>query len=348
MLCIKKIMTVAVSTFLVTFIFAQHPDRNKIDSLKKLLPSTKGIRKIDCLNALSEEYWWPPRVWPDSISMWALQANSASFHSNYALGLATSAMHLGVADIYRKNFLTAEKYLRGALQSFDSLHDEDGLGWCNLWLGQTLYSENRFNEAMTFCTKAIDYLSKTYNREGLGKAWAWMSFLYAATGDYESSFEYCTKSLMIRQKMSDDVCVAASLANMGYLYKSAGDNEDALDYYRQGMQYANFHGVNYYAANWNYFDEPIGAVYQLMNNPDSSLYYLQKAIQIDPGNQMTRISFGETLLLKKQYDSALQIFLRPVDHFIKENDAWDLMRILPMQREHIWVKMRTQKQCNMH
>jgi hypothetical protein len=61
-------MTLAVSTLLATFIFAQHPDRKKIDSLKNLLPSTTGIRKIDCLNALSEEYWWPPRVWPDSTS----------------------------------------------------------------------------------------------------------------------------------------------------------------------------------------------------------------------------------------------------------------------------------------
>ena len=57
---------------------------------------------------------------------------------------------------------------------------------------------------------------------------------------------------------------------MGYLYKSAGDYEDALNYYRQGMQYANTHGINYYSANWNYFDEPIGAIYQLMSDPDSS------------------------------------------------------------------------------
>ncbi len=325
---VKKIILFAVSALYITCILAQHPARKKIDSLKKLLPSTQGIERIECLNALSEEYWWPPRVWPDSISGWATIANREAMELNDAPGIARSRMHLGVAEIYRRNFLTAEQYLRQALPMFDELHDDDGSGWCNLWLGQTLYSENDFGTAITFITKSLYYLNKLDNREGEGKAWAWMSFLYAATGNYDSSFEYCSKSLMIRQKMSDHVCIAASLANMGYLYKSAGDNEDALDYYRQGMQYANLHEINYYAANWNYFDEPIGAIYQLMNNPDSSLFYLQKAIQIDPSNQMTRISFGETLLLKQQYDSALTIFLKPIDHLKKENDQWDLMRIL--------------------
>ncbi len=328
MLPLEKILLYLVSTWFVIGAMAQHPDRRKIENLKKLLPSTNGIAKIDCLNALSEEYWWPPRVWPDSISMWAGIANQEALQIKYPVGIAISTMHLGVSEIYRKNFLRAEKYLRRAIQMFDSLHNDEGLGWCNLWLGQTLYSENNFAEAILFFSKSISYLTKISNSEGEGKAWTWMSFLYAATGDYDSSFEYCTKSLLVREKMSDHVCIAASLANMGYLYKSVGDYEDALDYYRQGMQYADTHGVNYYAANWNYFDEPIGTVYQLMDNPDSSLYYLQKAIQIDPANQMTRISLGETLLLKNQYDSALAIFLKPINHFRKENDEWDLMRIL--------------------
>ncbi len=328
MLPLKKILIIAINLLLVHVAIAQHPNRQKIDSLKKLLQTTQGINRINCLNAISEEYWWPPRVYPDSISMWAIQANNEATKYNYRFGLATSEMHLGVAEIYRKNFLTAEKYLRDALPFFDSMHNENEQGWCNLWLGQTLYSENNFNESLAFFTKALVYLTKLDNREGEGKAWAWMSFLYAAKGNYGGSFEYCERSLLMREKMSDHVCVAASLANMGYLYKSAGDYDDALNYYRQGMQYANLHGINYYATNWNYFDEPIGAIYQLMNNPDSALFYLQRAIQIDPANQITKISFGETLLLKKQYDSALSIFLKPVDHFRKENDQWDLMRIL--------------------
>ena len=153
MLLLKKISLIAINLLLGFPLIAQHPDRNKIDSLKKLLPAAHGIGKINCLNAISEEYWWPPRVYPDSISMWAVQAKDGAIKFNDAPALAMAQMHLSVAEIYRKNFLTAEQYLRTALPVFDSLQDENGQGWCNLWLGQTLYSENKFNESLNFLKK---------------------------------------------------------------------------------------------------------------------------------------------------------------------------------------------------
>jgi tetratricopeptide (TPR) repeat protein len=328
MLTVRKLLIVALCLLLTSVAAAQHPNKEKIDSLKKLLPSTKGISRIDCLNALSEEYWWPTYVFPDSISVWAIEAHNEALKINYPFGIAESTMHLGVGEIYKKNFLVSEKYLRQALQIFETIHNNRGLGWCNLWLGEALYSENNFDEATFYLLKSISFLTKEDDHEGEGKAWAWLAFVYSAKGNYDSSFYYSGKSLQIREKMRDNVCVAASLANIGYLYKVVGDYEDALDYYRQGMQYANTHSINYYGPNWNYFDEPIGSVFQLMKNPDSSLYYLQKALQINPGNQMTRISMGETFLMNHQYDSALAIFLPPIENLRKGNDQRDLMRVL--------------------
>ena len=324
----RKILIVAISLALAFVAHAQHPSRKRIDSLKNLLPSTQGAAKVDCLNSLSEEYWWPPRVLPDSISCWAIPAHNEALKINYDYGLATSIMHLGVAEIFRKNFLTAEKYIRQALAMFENIHSEFGLGWCNLWLGQNLYSQNKFREAIACYEKSISALEKLDDWEGKGKAWAWMGFLYAAIGEYDTSFYYCSKSLLIRQKMSDDVCVAASLTNMGHLYQVAGAYEDALDYYQQGLQYANAHSIDRHTTTWNYLDEPMGLIYLLMNKVDSSIYYLQNAVQIDPENQMTRVSLGETFLSKQQFDSALKIFLVPIEHFRKENDRWDLMRVL--------------------
>ena len=79
---------------------------------------------------------------PDSISCWAKPAYNEALKIDYKLGLATSNMHLGVAEIYRKNFLTAQKYLGQAMQVFSNIHNEIGFGWCKLWLGQTLYAGN--------------------------------------------------------------------------------------------------------------------------------------------------------------------------------------------------------------
>jgi len=327
MLLAKKIIIALVSTLLFTTTCAQdHPNTKKIDSLKKLLPSKQGLSRIDCLNALSEEYWWPPKVLPDSISCWAIVAFNESSKVDYPLGIAASLMHLGVAEIYRKNFLTAEKYLRQALTMFDQMHKERETGWCQLWLGQVLYGQNHLKDAIACYRKSALILEKSGDSEGEGKAYAYMSFLYEATGDYDSSFYCCNKSLMIRTKMGDDICIAGALVNMGHLYKNAGAYEDALGFYNQGGQYANTHGFKLH-TNWSNIQESIGIVYRLMNKADSSLYYLNKALQVDPEDRATKVSLGETLLLKKQYDEALKIFLPPLGHFRTENDQWDLMRV---------------------
>ncbi|MEO7120056.1 MAG: tetratricopeptide repeat protein, partial [Ginsengibacter sp.] len=320
MLTVRKFLIVALCSLLASVSAAQHPNKGRIDSLKKILPFATGIAKIDCFDALSEEYWWPTYVFPDSIFLYAGQAHNELLKINYPFGIAESTMLLGIGEIYKKNFLVAEKYLRIALGIFETIHSDRGLGWCNLWLGQALYSENNFDEATFFLLRSIYFLTKTSDHEGQGKAWAWLAFVYSAKGNYDSSFYYSGKSLQVRENMKDNVCIAASLANIGHLYRVVGDYEDALDFYRQGAQYAHTHSINYYGPNWNYFDESIGSVFQLMKNPDSSLFYLQKASQINPGNQMTGISIGETFLLTHQYDSALTIFLRPIENLKKGND----------------------------
>jgi tetratricopeptide (TPR) repeat protein len=328
MLPVKKIIIIAVSIlFSSVMLGQQHPDYKKIDSLKNLIATSNGTQRIDCLNALCEEHWWPPRVEVDSIDKWAGIANKESVKINYVQGIATSIMLFGVSEIYRKKFGKAEKYFRQALNMFETLHSDFGLGWCNVWLGQSLYSQTDFTECLACLRKAAPFLNKEGEWDGLAKAWAWTGGTYAILGNYDSSYFYCSKSLEIRQKMSDHSCVAYAFINMGHLYEVAGSNEDALGYYQQAFNYANTHGVDDYFANWIYY-EPVGNIYRLMNSPDSSYFYLQRALQNDPNNQTKHISFAETLLQKNEYDSALQIFLNPIENFRKENDKWDLMRVL--------------------
>jgi tetratricopeptide (TPR) repeat protein len=324
----KKLIILLISILLASVSIAQqHPNQKKIDSLKNVLPTTHGIQRIDCLNALGEEYWWPPKVYPDTISNLANLALKEATTLKYEPGIAGATMLLGVAEIYRKNFRSSEKYLRKALSMFEAIDNDFSVGWCYVWLAQALHSQINFGEALSCYKKSIPFLERSGDWEGEGKSLAWMGSIYATLGDYDSSFYYCNKSLLLRKKMSDHVCVANSLVNMGQLYKAAGAYDEALEYYRQGFRYANSHDVDLYTANWAYL-EPVGSVFRLMNLPDSSTFYLQKALQSDPTNQMTRISFAETLLLKKEYDSALNIFLQPIEHFRAENNRWDLMRVM--------------------
>lgn len=326
----RKAVFIIINLLFTSAILAQHPDRRKIDSLKKVLQSSQGIEKIDCFNALAEEFWWwqYTSAISDSISLWAIPANKESQQLSYAQGRATSLMHLGVADLYRKNFLAAEKYFRQALQEFDRLNNDKGMGWCYVWLAEDLLSQMKFNESINCYNKALFYFEKTNDWEGKGKAWAWMGVLYTTIGDYEKGVFFAEQSLSIRKQMSDHLCVARSLNGIGNFYKAVGANDEALNYYQQTRVYADEHALDYRLADRNFLLESLGAFYRILNKPDSSLYYLRQSVQIDPRNLMAKIAIGETLLLEKQYDSALQIFLKPIEHFRNENNKWDLMRVL--------------------
>lgn len=327
MLAGKKIIIFLTCVLLASVSLAQHPDLKKIDSLQNILPTKHGVERIDCINAIGIEYWWPSMTAADTISGWANLAYKEANAINYTSGKATSIMLLGVAEIFRMHFLNAEKYLRQALEIFEKIHSAFGMGWCNVWLGQSLYSQDNFDAALSCDKKSNSYFQKLGDWEGQGKAWSWIGMIYATLGNYDSSFFYSSKSLLIRQQMSDHNCVVLSFINMGQLYKAAGSYTDAIDYYNQAFNYANAHNVNQFSINWTYF-ELVGTVYRLINLPDSSYYFLQRSLHVNSANEMTHISLGETLLLRNQYDSALAIFLKPIDDFRKANDRWDLMRVL--------------------
>jgi Histidine kinase/Tetratricopeptide repeat len=324
---LKNIVFFLLAMSIATVTIGQHPDFKRIDSLKRILQEKHGIERIDCINAIGEEYWWPLRTAPGIISGWANLALKEALPIHYNSGIATSTMLLGVAEILRGNFGIAEKYLRRSLIMFEAMHSDFGLGWGNVWLGQSLYSQDNFDEALACQKKSIYFLEKLGDWEGEGKVWAWTGMSYAVLGNYDSSFYYCSKSLYVRQKMSDHACVVLSYINMGNLYQAAGSFPDALDYFKQGVHYANIHHLKHFTVNWTYF-ELVGSIYRQINNPDSSYYFAWKSLQIDSTVQMDAISFGEGLLLKNQYDSALRVFLKPVDSFRRGNDKYDLMRVL--------------------
>src|SRR4030095_713764 len=147
-------------------------------------------------------------------------------------------------------------------------------------------------------------------------------------GNYDSSFFFCSESVRLRQKMSDHSCAAFSMVNMGHLYQMAGSSEDALNYYRKSLDYANSKGVK--VINMSLYYESFGNAYRALNFVDSSFYYLKQMLEFDLKlkNKLKPISFAETLLAKKRYDTALQIFLKPVEELRKENNNWTLMRVL--------------------
>src|ERR1700733_12287789 len=109
--CYKGIILFFAEIFIAAVTLAQHPDFKRMDSLKKILPAKQGIERIDCLNDIGEEYWWPVPAFDSILAGWANLAYKESLDIHYTGGEARSLMLLGVSQIMRRDFLGAEKYL---------------------------------------------------------------------------------------------------------------------------------------------------------------------------------------------------------------------------------------------
>ena len=80
---------------------AQHPNYQKIDSLKKICLTAQGRQKINCLNALCMEHWWPGsiRTSLDSLTHWASVTHQESLKIHYADGIANCAQAPALGDL---------------------------------------------------------------------------------------------------------------------------------------------------------------------------------------------------------------------------------------------------------
>ena len=302
--------------------FAQHPNRKAIEALLTELPQTKGNKRIDCLNSLSEEYWWAPRPNPDSILFYADQANLLSRQTPDAYGQVMTDLNLAIGEYHRRNLPLAEKTLLECISRSEKNHNAKILGYSFLYLGAIHYLQNENIQAERDYNKVTSYFNESGDEEGKGKLCAFQCVLYTAMGNYMKGFEYCQKSLMIRTKLNDNICILSSLNNFGNLFKAAGDYEGALDCYQKSLQYAR--GKN---IPWDQ-NEPLGSIYCRLNKFDSSFYYLFQSLRKTPNDPVILQSLSETYLARKEYDSSLTISSNLIKIFKNDDDRVHLMSAL--------------------
>ena len=310
------------ASLIYTSSFAQHPNKKRINKLYLELPSLKGNSRVDCLNSLSEEYWWSPRPNPDSIYTYAAMAHAESELNDYSVGLAQSTLNLGVGENYKRNYPSAERYLRQSILLSENVHDDRSKAWGYIYLGWVLFLKNEYPNAEESYIKATAFFQNKGEDEGRSKLCSFKSILYTAMGDYEKGFEYCRLSLQIRESINDNICIILSYNNLGNLYKAAGDFETALDYYHQSLQYAKEHDI-FWDEN-----EQIGSLYCNLNRFDSSFYYLKQSLQSFPKDPIIWKSLSETYLAHDEFDSSLKISLILINGFRTSDDRFHLMSSL--------------------
>ena len=322
----KKYLLIAVLFFGSFYAYSQNytqerkKDSLELDSLKGVLPALKGKERIDALNKASDMFaafygfgGFVHRA--DSMKLYSVLANQEANKIGYKYGIAKSLIGLVNSKSYQGiKDSASKKYILQAISIAEEI-ENDSL------LAISYYHLAGFEDEEGNYKKAIHYFERAGDNGTIGEVYTWLCMHYTYKGEYEEAFEYGQKSLDLSKKNAHTAwgheLVQWGLYNMANLYKAAGDYETAMGCLRQAREYGKLHELE-----WN-MDDGIGELFALMNNPDSSLYYLQNFKRTAPMNQLGADMFiGETYLSMKEYGKAKQLFQYVVDSLKKSKNPF--------------------------
>ena len=316
-------LTAFLFFFLLSDSIAQYNPK-KVDSLKRELQVTSGIKKADCLNELVTIYLAQETLQArlDSTYPYAIKANEEAQNSKYFPGQAKSLLNLATIEQVKLNIEKRKRnpVIQPLVSNFERLvtqtiskatvtGQDDILGDAYYLLSDIQATRNMYAEQMESYKKAADHYHKA-NRIGReGEILTWVSMFSISNGNFEDGFTYGIRALQLVKENAkkatnnwDYEIVQWALSNMSELYKAAGDYETALDYLRQSYQYAFTHNLSYKMEDY------IGLLFNQMNKPDSALAYLIPNMNNKPKLPWPKLFVGESYLLTKDYDKALNLF----------------------------------------
>ena len=259
----------------------------------------------------------------DSSRHYVAEEYSTALKINDSNDIGMSLTNFALIAFITADYPGAEKYYQKAASLFEKIHNYELAGMNLLGVGNTHWYRSNFYAAIDAYKNAISQFQKNNNSVMLGKANELIGIIYMEQGNYEKAFEFNMKALAIRKDIKDTLGIAASLTYMGNIYNAIGDYNTSMNYYKQSLLYARPEQI---PGNLYIF---FGELYNNLNQYDSAVYFFQQAALVNSEDtSRADIRIGETFLLQKKYDKALNIFLKYPNLLKQQGEGNEQMKVL--------------------
>jgi len=287
--------------------------REKIDSLKNILPLLKDSGRIKCLNELCLAYH---EIQADTAKMYVAKALNEAEKINYVHGMATAYKNLGQIECaVATDFLSAEKYFSISLSLYIKTGDEREIGWVWFALGYAKWVLSKFPEAMEAYEKAEQLLKKTGDTNTLAIVYEQMGLTALAWGHYEKAMQAAIRF--------EELTGEEHTYILAGLYETLGDYETALEYHRKAPTEGH---------NWEFKYLSLGIAFYHKNQYDSALYYYElfgtfakKSGEANLGKLYANL--GELHFALKHYDTAFSYLDTALTMHKGSTDQNQVMRV---------------------
>ena len=301
--------------------FAQ---REKIDSLKNVLPSLKDTARIECLIKLFVEHIHKGEK--DSAIYYANMEDEESRKINYLHGIAESYMlKAAMQNVFFHNFPEMENLAKEALKWLNRINNKTRIEIAYWQAAGAMFAQYRYDEASPYLEESYYWCEKNGNKEWMYNVLGFKYENYRDIGEYEKAFEAFQKIQQLNLRFEGKVNLWFENYVLGELQRRMGNYAIALNYYHKVIAQIDLQ----HADIWFRISYP--ELFALNSQFDSAQYYYN-LIDSSKLNQhdlrFYLVSIGEFYLLQKAYRKALDLLLQGLKYHRESTDVTQVNRAL--------------------
>ena len=297
--------------FFRSICFAQS---NKIDSLKKILPSLKDTARIKCIYRLGNEYLIERN---DSAVYYANLLYEESKKTNYVRGIALSYMQKAFIADNLGDYFEGEQLARDALDWFSRTSDKREIDCAYRGIVVALFNQYRYDEASPYLDLWFYWAEKNGNKREMYEEVGFKYENYRDLGEYDKAFEAFERLQQLDIAFKGKKDPFTEFFSLSELQRRLGNYAVALNYYRKLVANKDLQHQNI----WLRISYP--ELFALNGKFDSARYYynlIDSSKLNDDDLAFYLASIGEFYLWQKKYDSAITPLLRGLEYYRKVHD----------------------------
>jgi CHAT domain-containing protein len=263
------------------------------------------------------------------ILSWHLSAGVSAFAKN--TDTKTSAQQL--LSKKQTNHELAIQAAQQALALFQSINDQEGMGYSYLALGRHYYALNEMKQSAQNYESALQIWRERQNSQNTATALTYLGYIEGRRGEWPNGFSYLTQALMLSDNRNDLNQKARIAAGMGFFFDESGMPEYGLVQYQRAKEY--FRQVSE-TRGYNRQIMLIGSTYLLLGNYAEAISNLQEALanfksSDDEDTELDSADcegyLGQVYLASGKYDLALHYLLPLPALYEKKTNHTDAAQI---------------------
>ncbi len=205
-------------------------NRARIDSLRKLLPSTKGSERFDLLNTLGFEYRLSK---PDSTIYYCEEAYKLGQQLNLPSELSKPLSFIGLANAYKGDYKKSFEYHSEAIEVAAEQRDSIQLGFAYNNFGRLFFDQGDLPRAYVNLLKSADIFERINHPEGQAYVYRSLANLYKSQHDYRQALNSAKRAYEIRKQLGNPRSLLSALMELGSVYSEMKDSVQAIRNLRQ-------------------------------------------------------------------------------------------------------------------